>query len=213
MPEVLSIDRERPDPALIAYCAYRLKRGDVLGMPTDTFYGLAVDPVNLRAVGRVYEIKSRAVNKPLSLLISSIEQAKALTRDLPEMFFKLADAFWPGPLTMIVNAGSSLPLRVTANTGHVAIRIPSSPISLAVVEAMQFPVTATAASLIGHAECSSAEQVCEQLGDRVSLVIDSGTPPYDRYTTIVDLSGSADEWNIQREGAISPGEIAEILWA
>lgn len=213
MPEVLTIDREKPDLALIAYCAYRLKRGDVLGMPTDTYYGLAVDPVNLRAVRQVYEIKSRAVHKPLSLAISSVDQAKTLARDLPKVFFDLAEQFWPGPLTIIVNAGSSLPLRVTANTGNVAIRIPAAPIAVAVVKAMNFPITATAASLFGAPECCTASEVCEQLGDRVSVVLDGGEAPRREFSTIVDLSGTPDQWNIQRVGAIPSGEIAEILWA
>ncbi|MEO8726874.1 MAG: L-threonylcarbamoyladenylate synthase [Acidobacteriaceae bacterium] len=213
MPEVLAIDRNQPDPALIAYCVYRLKRGDVVGMPTDTFYGLAVDPVNLRAVQQVYEIKGRASSKPLSLLIGSVGQAVSLTRDLPPMFFALAERFWPGPLTLIVNAGSGLPLRVTANTGHVAIRIPAAPISRAVVEAMDFPITATAASLLGHPECITASEVCDQLGERISLVLDAGSAPRREFSTIVDLSGSPGEWNIQRAGAIPAGEVAEILWA
>ncbi len=213
MPEVLTIDREKPDPALIAYCAYRLKRGDVIGMPTDTFYALAVDPVNLRAVRHVYEIKSRSSSKPLSLMIGTIDQAKELTRDLPPEFFVLAERFWPGPLTMIVKAGSSLPLRVTANSGNVAIRIPACPISLSVIKAMNFPITATAASLFGEPECVTAEEVCSQLGERVHLVLDGGAAPCRDYSTIVDLSGTPDEWNIQRAGATPAGEVAGILWA
>lgn len=213
MPEVLVIDRNQPDPALIAYCVYRLKRGDVVGMPTDTFYGLSVDPVNLRAVKRVYEIKGRSSSKPLSLLIGSIAQAVTLTRDLPPMFFSLAERFWPGPLTIIVNAGSGLPLRVTANTGNVALRVPAAPISRAVVEAMNFPITATAASLLGGTECVTASEVCDQLGDRISLVLDGGSAPRREFSTIVDLSGTPDQWNIQRAGAIPAGEVAEILWA
>jgi tRNA threonylcarbamoyl adenosine modification protein (Sua5/YciO/YrdC/YwlC family) len=215
LPEVLTIDRHQPDPAIIAYCVYRLKRGDVIGMPTDTFYGLAVDPVNLRAVKRVYEIKSRPSSKPLSLLIGSIEQAITMTnpRELPPMFFKLAERFWPGPLTMIVNAGSSLPLRVTANTGNVAVRVPAAPISRAVVKAMNFPITATAASLMGSPECVTASEVCDQLGERISLVLDAGEAPRREFSTIVDLSGTPDQWKIQRAGAIPAGEVAEILWA
>ena len=95
-------------------------------MPTDTFYGLAVDPYNLQAVERVYEIKERGRNKPLSLLIESVEQAEELANVLPDEFHLLAEKFWPGPLTIIVRAAPRLPLKVTANSGNIAVRMPDS---------------------------------------------------------------------------------------
>ena len=213
MPEILPVDPSQPDPALIAYCAYRIKRGDVVVVPTDTYYGLAVDPVNVRAVQRVYDIKSRVVSKPLTLAVNSMEQAAVLARDVPDVFFQLADKFWPGPLTMILRAGHRLPLRVTANTGNVAVRVPASRIARSLIDAMGFPVTSTAASMIGAPECTSAEEVCGQLGERVALVLDGGSVTQRNFTTIVDLSGSPEDWNIQRAGAIPAGEVAEILWA
>src|SRR6267154_4699053 len=124
--EMLKIDSERPEPSLIRYAADQIRAGQVLGMPTDTFYGLAADPFNLRAVDRVYEIKTRSRHKPLSLLIEDVEQAEELARPLPEEFHALAKKFWPGPLTIIVKAASRLPLKVTANTGNVALRIPNA---------------------------------------------------------------------------------------
>src|SRR5215470_14360268 len=120
---MVKINSATPEPSLIRYAADQIRSGQVLGMPTDTFYGLAADPFNLRAVDRVYEIKSRSRHKPLSLLIESVDQAEELAR-LPEEFHTLARRFWPGPLTIIVRAGSRLPLKVTANTGNVALRIP-----------------------------------------------------------------------------------------
>src|ERR1700757_5359673 len=108
-------------------------------MPTDTFYGLAAAPFNLRAVDRVYEIKSRLRHKPLSLLIESVDQAEELTRPLPEEFYKLARRFWPGPLTIIVKAASRLPLKVTANTGNGALRVPSAKIPLAAIQSAGIP--------------------------------------------------------------------------
>ncbi|MGZ4833423.1 MAG: L-threonylcarbamoyladenylate synthase, partial [Terriglobales bacterium] len=125
--EILKISSDTPESSLVHYAAEQIKSGHVLGMPTDTFYGLAADPFNLRAVERVYEIKSRSRHKPLSLLIESEEQAEMLARDpLPDEFYELARKFWPGPLTIIVQAASRLPLKVTANTGNIAIRVPSA---------------------------------------------------------------------------------------
>src|SRR3989475_2211646 len=103
--EIVKINSQKPESSLIQYAADQIRAGEVLGMPTDTFYGLAADPFNLRAVDRVYEIKSRSRHKPLSLLIEDVEQAEEMAK-LPEEFHALARKFWPGPLTMIVKASS-----------------------------------------------------------------------------------------------------------
>ncbi|MFC6644737.1 L-threonylcarbamoyladenylate synthase [Granulicella cerasi] len=131
--EVLRMDREEPESHLVAHVVETLQRGGVAAVPTDTFYGLAVDPVNLRAVDRIYELKTRARHKPLSLLLSETSQSYELARNLDGAFDRLAERFWPGPLTLVVRAGSKLPLRVTANTGNVAIRVPEAPICRAIV--------------------------------------------------------------------------------
>jgi hypothetical protein len=110
----------------LAQVVESLQRGDVVALPTDTFYGLAVDPVNLRAVEHIYDLKSRARHKPLSLLIADVAQAYELARNIDSAFDRLAERFWPGPLTIVVKAGSKLPLRVTANTGNVALRVPEA---------------------------------------------------------------------------------------
>src|SRR6266581_9548524 len=136
-PEVVKINSENPEASLVAYAAEQIRAGQVLGMPTDTFYGLAADPFNLRAVERVYDIKTRSRHKPLSLLIQDVDQAEQLAQPLPEEFYALARRFWPGPLTIIVKASSRLPLKVTANTGNVALRVPNAKIPLSVVQAAQ----------------------------------------------------------------------------
>src|SRR5947208_3986547 len=132
---MVKINSQKPEPSLVRYAADQIRAGEVLGMPTDTFYGLAADPFNLRAVDRVYEIKSRSRHKPLSLLIENVDQARELAKPLPDEFFALAKKFWPGPLTVIVRAGSRLPLKVTANTGNVALRVPNAHIPLSVLHA------------------------------------------------------------------------------
>ena len=129
---------DEPERELVSQVAARLHAGQVVALPTDTFYGLAVDPVNLRAVDRIYELKSRARHKPLSLLVHDVAQAYELARGLDTAFDRLAERFWPGPLTLIVKAGSKLPLRVTANTGNVALRVPEAAIPRAVVAPMEY---------------------------------------------------------------------------
>jgi tRNA threonylcarbamoyl adenosine modification protein (Sua5/YciO/YrdC/YwlC family) len=209
--EIVKISSEKPETSLIRYAADQIRAGEVLGMPTDTFYGLAADPFNLRAVDRVYEIKTRSRHKPLSLLIESVDQAEELALSLPEEFDQLARKFWPGPLTVIIRAGSRLPLKVTANTGNVALRIPQSKIALAVVQACGIPITATSANLSGAAECTTAEAVRDQLQDRIAIIVDGGTSPREVASTIVDLTDSEARWRILREGAIPATDISQFF--
>jgi L-threonylcarbamoyladenylate synthase len=213
-PEIIRINHQNPEPGLIAYAAEQLRQGEVLGMPTDTFYGLAADPFNLRAVERVYDIKSRSRHKPLSLLIESVGQAAALAKDLPTEFYLLAERFWPGPLTIIIQAAPRLPLKVTANSGNVALRVPAASIPLAVIRKAGVPITATSANLSGASECTTAAAVRDQLADRLNIIVDGGNSPREVPSTIVDLTVEEfgkPSWRIQREGAISAQEIAAAL--
>lgn len=209
--EILRVHPDEPQPDRIEYIVSCLRAGKVVGMPTDTFYGLAVDPVNLHAVEQIYAIKGRQQHKPLSLLVATVAQAYELARDLEASFDRLAERFWPGPLTLIVRAGTRLPLRSTANTGNVAIRVPDAAIPRAVVEAFGLPITATAANLQGAPECTYAACVRDQIGDRIPLIVDGGPTGGSLPTTIVDLSGGENHWEILREGAIPTHEIVMAL--
>lgn len=209
--ETLRIHPDEPEAEHVETVVRALNSGHLVALPTDTFYGLAVDPVNLRAVDRIYELKSRARHKPLSLLISEVAQANELARGIDSAFDRLAEKFWPGPLTIIVKAGSKLPLRVTANTGNVALRVPEAAIARAVVARLGVPITATSANLHGYPECTYANCVRDQIGDRVDLIVDGGPTSRAVPTTIVDLSGGGSSWMILREGAIPTHEIALTL--
>lgn len=209
-PEIIRVNAQEPEPSLVNYVADRIRHGGVVGMPTDTFYGLAVDPYNLHAVERVYEIKQRGRHKPLSLLIESVERAEELAHELPDDFYVLAEKLWPGPLTIIVRAAPRLPLKVTANSGNIAVRMPDSAVAQAVVRALKCPITATAANLAGAPECTTALAVAEQMGERVQVVLDGGTTPRTVPTTIVNLAGNG-RWSLQREGAIPLAQIEDLL--
>lgn len=210
-PEIVKMNPAEPEQKLVSYVADQLRAGMVMGMPTDTFYGLAADPFNLRAVERVYEIKSRSRHKPLSLMIESVDQAEELAAELPSPFYLLARRFWPGPLTIIVKAHARLPLKVTANSGNIAIRIPAAPIPLAVIKAAGLPITATSANLSGESECTTAQAVKEQLEERIPLIVDGGASPREVASTIVDLSGGDGNWRMIRQGAIPQEQIAEMF--
>ncbi|MGA3373733.1 MAG: L-threonylcarbamoyladenylate synthase [Terracidiphilus sp.] len=209
--EILRVHPDEPETDRIDYIVSYLRKGDVVALPTDTFYGLAVDPVNLQAVEQIYQIKTRQKQKPLSLLIASVAQAYELARETNPLLDKLAERFWPGPLTIIVRAGTKLPLRSTANTGNVALRVPDAVIPRVVVERFGLPITATSANLQGACECANAACVRDQIGDQIPLIVDGGPTGRSRPTTIVDLTLGPGHWEILREGAIPTHEIVMVL--
>jgi L-threonylcarbamoyladenylate synthase len=207
--EVLKISSDAPERHVIDYAAGFIQRGRVVGIPTDTFYGLSADPFNLSAIERVFQVKGRSETKALPILVNSIEQALTLVRDVPDTFLALAHKFWPGALTLIVPATHGLPLKVTGNSGRVAIRWADSRITTALIEAAGGPITGTSANLSGFPSCTNAQQIVKQLGDRLPLVLDSGDTGGVLASTIIKLSDN--EWTVVREGAIPESEIRSAL--
>jgi tRNA threonylcarbamoyl adenosine modification protein (Sua5/YciO/YrdC/YwlC family) len=207
--ELLKVSAVDPDKKAIHYAAEFIRRGRVVAVATDTFYGLAADPFNLSAIEEIYRVKGRPEDRALPILVNSIEQAMGLARDVPPLFVPLAEAFWPGALTLLVDASHKLPLKVTANKGRVALRWPASPVVAALIEQWGHPVTGTSANISGHPSCSNAEDLMMQLGDRLSLILDSGETGALLSSTIVNLTD--DSWHIVREGLVSEQDIARAL--
>jgi L-threonylcarbamoyladenylate synthase len=209
--EILKISPEEPERQIVDYAANYITRGGVVAVPTDTFYGLSADPFNLAAIGRVYEIKGRPESKALPILVSSVEQAVSLVRDVPDIFLTLAQKYWPGALTIVLEATHRLPLKVTGNTGRVALRWANSKVACEIINAVGGPITGTSANLTGMPACTNAADLIIQLGDRLPLILDSGDTRAVVPSTIVRLEG--DEWMIIREGAIAENDIQKTLAA
>jgi L-threonylcarbamoyladenylate synthase len=207
--EVLKLNAANPDPRLIRYAAGWLNRGAVVAVPTDTLYALAADPVNLSAIEEIFRVKGRPEHRALPILISSLIHAQVLARDLPDNFFRLAQACWPGPLTIVVDASNRLPLKVTANTRRVALRWPKSKVVIDLIAELGVPLTGTSANLSGSPTCVSGVDVFTQLGDRLPLILDAGDASNLTPSTIVELRG--DHWCIGRQGAIPAETIEEVL--
>jgi len=145
----------------------------------------------------------------LPILVNSLDQAMLLSREVPRNFLRLAEEFWPGALTLVVDASHRLPLKVTANTGRIALRWPRSEVVARLIEEFDGPLTGTSANLSGSPACTGAEQVFTQLGDRLQLILDAGETKSASPSTIVELHG--DMWKVLREGAISSKEIEAAL--
>jgi tRNA threonylcarbamoyl adenosine modification protein (Sua5/YciO/YrdC/YwlC family) len=207
--EVLKVSPDTPETRVIEYAAGFIKRGQVIAVPTDTFYGLSADPFNLSAVERVFRVKGRPESQALPILVDSIEQAVTLMRDVPDVFLTLANKFWPGALTLVVEATHRLPLKVTGNTGRVALRWANSNVAAALIQAAAGPVTGTSANLSGHPSCSSAAQIVEQLNNRLPLILDAGETGGNVASTIVRIEG--DQWTVARKGALTEAEIRKAI--
>jgi L-threonylcarbamoyladenylate synthase len=217
--ELLRVNAQTPEADAMRYAAHFLARGCVIGIPTDTLYGLAADPFNLAAVDEIYRVKGRPEASALPILINSLDQAMLLSRDrvgeitgleeMPQNFLRLAEKFWPGALTIVVDASHRLPLKVTANTRRIALRWPKSAVVTRLIDEFEGPITGTSANISGFPACSSAQQVMKQLGERLPLVLDAGETGVALPSTIVELHG--DEWRVGREGAIPVADIEKVL--
>ncbi len=203
------IDPQNPDPALIAEAAALLREGGLVAFPTETVYGLgahALDPV---AVARIYTAKGRPAWNPLIAHVASVAGARALTAIWPETAERLANAFWPGPLTLVLPRAASVPDIATAGLDAVAVRIPSHPVALALLRAADIPVSAPSANRFTQVSPTTAQHVIDSLGDRVDLVLDGGPSTVGIESTVCDLTG--DTPVLLRPGMISRAQLEAVL--
>ena len=208
--DLIEINAEQPSADAIGRAADFIRKGGVVAIPTDALYTLVADPLNLRAVGRVFDAKGREAVRSLPLLVSDILMAEELAGELNSRFFLLARHFWPGPLTLIVPAASKVPLKVTGNTGRLGMRHSRSPVPQMLLDQLQQPVIATSANLSGQPTARSGIEVFAALDGRVDLVLDGGLCVGEGNTT-VDVT--EPYWRVIKEGAVSEKEIAECLGA
>jgi L-threonylcarbamoyladenylate synthase len=206
--DLIEINSENPEPAVIARAADEISRGCVVGVPTDALYVLVADPLNLQAVGRVYASKGRDTVRSLPLAISDLLMAEDLGKELDSRFYILARHFWPGPLTIIVPASAKVPLKVTGNTGRLALRQTKSPILNAIIEKIGHALIATSANLSGEPTLCSGIELFAAMDGRIDLVLEGGLCAGPGPTTI-DVT--EPYWRVIKEGAIPEKEIAERL--
>jgi L-threonylcarbamoyladenylate synthase len=179
-----------------------------VAVPSDALYTLVADPFNLRAVTQAFKAKGRELQRSLPILVRDIVMAEELAGELNNRFFLLARRFWPGPLTVIVPASAKIPLKVTGNTGRMALRQSRSKILNALIDILNEPLISTSANISGHPTCRSGIEVFGMMDGRVDLVVDGGTCVGQGATT-VDITDPY--WKVIKTGAIEEKEIAECL--
>jgi L-threonylcarbamoyladenylate synthase len=172
-------------------------------------YGLGADAFNPEAVDRVFEIKGRPADKPLPVLISHLDQLDLLVKRLPAVASAIMSRFWPGRLTIVLEARSSLPANLTAGTGCIGVRLAGHPVAVALVQAAGLPITATSANLSKQVGASRVDQLSKQLLSRLDLVLDAGPLKGGVGSTIVDISREVPV--VLREGEISKVEILAAI--
>ena len=186
-----------------------LRQSRLVAVPTETVYGLAADATREEAVQAVYDAKGRPETKPLNVLVDGMAMVETVCRDIPADAYKLADAFWPGPLTMILWGNGTLPSIVPAGGKTQGVRCPDHPATLAVIRALGRPLACPSANLSGHTSPKSADDVLAQLGGRIDAVLDGGPCTVGVESTILDLTTAP--YRILRQGGLSRGRLEAVL--
>ncbi|MBI3595698.1 MAG: threonylcarbamoyl-AMP synthase [Nitrospirae bacterium] len=211
--QVVKIDPSYPEsgPSLEAVeeAVQRIRSGGIIAFPTETFYGLGVDPFNATAVEQLFAVKGREPGKPILIVIDEFKRAEGIIGAVSPESWSLIRKFWPGPLTLLFAASSRLPSALTGGTGKVGIRIPSHPVALRLLRAVGQPITATSANRSGEPGATSASRVQETLGAHLDLIIDGGETPGGTGSTIVDTSFHPPR--LIREGKIPFHEVIGCL--
>lgn len=185
--EIIKIDPAHPQFAF-SRCRNVISRGGVIAYPTDTYYGLGVDPKNPVAVKRLYEIKGRKVDQPILLLIANAEDVKKWTSEINPASETLIKTFWPGPLTLVFKAGADVLRELTAGTGTIGLRVPGSELTRSLLDFLGIALTGTSANVSGGSSPQTAEEAAASLGDTVDLILDGGRTVGGRPSTVVDVS-------------------------
>ena len=206
---ILRVNPFSPDPAVIARAAELLRGGQVVAFPTETVYGLGADATNPEAVQRIYQAKGRPAYNPLIVHVPDVAAARLLAASWPSAAQVLADRWWPGPLTLVVQKSAVIPDIVTAGRPTVALRVPANPVAQAILRAAGIPLAAPSANLSGMTSASQARHVEKGLGDRIPLIIDGGPTEIGIESTVVDLTGPAPR--LLRPGAISRNDLERVL--
>lgn len=185
-----------------------LKKGGIVAFPTDTVYGLGANPLNAQAVDRIYKAKKRPQNLPLPLLLAEKSDLQKVASVVPEIAWQLAERFLPGGLTLVLRKSPWVPGTVTAGGDTIAVRIPDHPVPIALIRGLGNPILGTSANISGRSSPVTAEEVRQQLGDAVDLIINGGRCPGGIESTVINVSGRVPV--LVREGAIPKAKLERV---
>lgn len=207
--KLYKVDPFNPDPQVIRAAGDILARGGLVAFPTETVYGLGANALDGGAVKRIFEAKGRPSDNPVIVHVSGLEQAESLVENFPDTAKELVQAFWPGPLTLILPAGGAVPPEVTAGLPSVAVRMPGHAVALALIRSAGVPVAAPSANISGRPSPTIAAHVMQDLNGRIDLILDGGPAGVGVESTVLDLTGPVP--TILRPGGITPEALRKII--
>lgn len=199
--------RSAQDPQAISTAVARLQAGELVAFPTDTVYGLAASAFDSRGIDQLYAVKERDSLKAIAVLLSWPAELGLVAAAMTPIASRLAERFWPGPLTLVVPRHPGLPANIST-TATIGVRVPDHPVALAVLR-LTGPLAVTSANLSGKESASTAQEVLDQLGGRIPLILDGGRTPGGLPSTVVDCTGLAPV--ILRQGPVTTEELANAL--
>lgn len=207
--KVIKIREENINRQYMEEAGEIIRAGGLVAFPTETVYGLGGDALNAASSGKIYAAKGRPSDNPLIVHIASMDKLSTIVKEVPEAAYKLAERYWPGPLTMIFNKAVCVPVQTTGGLETVAVRMPSHKVALALIEAAGGYVAAPSANLSGRPSPTSAKYVIEDLDGRVDMIIDGGEADIGLESTIIDLTGEVPV--ILRPGYITEEMLEETI--
>ena len=198
-----------PSREEIGYAASLLRAGKLVAFPTETVYGLGANALDETAVRQIFEAKGRPTSSPIIVHVSNMPMVRRVVAEWPHHAEVLAERFWPGPLTLVLKKQSAVPALVTAGLETVGVRMPASPIALALIEAAQMPIAAPSANRFTQLSPTTAQHVREGLGDRVEYILDGGPCTVGIESTVLSLAGTNPV--LLRPGGISRRQIEDVI--
>ena len=207
--EVIKIDQNNMDTEALERAAAIIRDGGLVAFPTETVYGLGADALSAEASKKIYAAKGRPSDNPLIVHVAEFSDMEKIAQEMPEEAKKLADAFWPGPLTMIVRKNDKVPYETTGGMDTVAVRMPNHPVALELIRRSGGYIAAPSANTSGRPSPTTAQHVYEDLNGRIDMIIDSGKVDIGLESTIVDLTGEIP--TILRPGYITKEMLEEAV--
>jgi L-threonylcarbamoyladenylate synthase len=197
---VLAVNPTEPRDDRVAVAAGVLAEGGVVALPTETFYGLAVDPFDTDALARLNRLKRKPEGSPFLLLVEGPAQVERIAARLPDLYLGVVERFWPGPLTVVLPAAEGVPSEVSGGRGTVAVRTPGLSLPRRLAGRLGRPITGVSANIFGEPPCRTATDVAVCFGEEIELILDGGPTPGGAPSTILDLSGPRPR--VLREGLV-----------
>lgn len=208
-PPAITIDAEKETDMALARAAELVLSGGVVAIPTESFYGLAVNALDERAIRRLLTIKRRREDHPILILIPSVGDLNRYVARVSPLALGLINRFWPGGLTLVFEAGTEISPLLTSGTGKIGIRLSSHPMATGLAKAVGLPITGTSANLTGEPACVSAGEVLHALGQEVDLILDGGKTAGGMGSTILDVT--VDPPKILREGMVGRDRLKAFM--